>query len=115
MAKDQAKKTTKQTRKSSLLRGKFNEQKVTAPNVAFSSLYEDNRLWVRYLIATAIGILMAFIVQICVKNTGLYSSGLSGINQGIARIANVLMLKYGLDESIAKAVLMQFSEVYISY
>ncbi len=50
-------------------------------------------LWWRYLIAIIAGIISALASFFFVKNMGLYSFGLSGIFQGIARIVRVVFSK----------------------
>lgn len=58
--------------------------------LSFSSLYY-NRSWsIKILIIFLISLFNGFCSVILVQNTGLYTSGLSGVSQGIARLVNVL-------------------------
>lgn len=84
--------------------GKYERRVVRASGLKFSGLYEDNRLWVRYLIVITIGILMAFVGQLLLKNTGLYMGGLSSIVQGFARLTNTLMHKYDADPKLTELI-----------
>ncbi|MGL4616783.1 MAG: YitT family protein [Mycoplasmoidaceae bacterium] len=54
-------------------------------------------LWWRYTIAVIVGILSALASIFLVRNMGLYTFGLSGIFQGVARIVKVTSSKYITD------------------
>lgn len=72
-------------------KGKYSEYIVKAHSLKFASLYNEGRTWIRYLIAALVGLTAAILIQFVVKNTGIYSSGLSAIIQGFARIIQSVM------------------------
>ncbi|MGL5591164.1 MAG: YitT family protein [Mycoplasmoidaceae bacterium] len=61
-------------------------------------VFLNKDIWWRYTIAVIVGILTALASMFLVRNMGLYSFGLSGIFQGIARIVKVTSSKYITDQ-----------------
>ncbi len=74
-------------------RQEFDRIRKTSGLLRFSGLYSEKRVWVRYLIIAIGALFFGFISLIFVKNTGLYSAGLGGIFQGIARFTQTAMLQ----------------------
>ncbi|MGL5640580.1 MAG: YitT family protein [Mycoplasmoidaceae bacterium] len=60
-------------------------------------VFLNKDIWWRYTIAVIVGILTALASMFLVRNMGLYSFGLSGIFQGVARIVKVTSSKYITD------------------
>ncbi|MGL5246480.1 MAG: YitT family protein [Mycoplasmoidaceae bacterium] len=60
-------------------------------------VFLNKDIWWRYTIAVIVGILTALASMFLIRNMGLYSFGLSGIFQGIARIVKVTSSKYITD------------------
>ena len=79
---------------------KYRLHHVTSNSLRFSWLYLHHRRTTRYAIAALIGFLMAFFVQILIKNTGLYNTGISAVTQGIARIVNGIMKNNQFDSTV---------------
>ncbi len=74
-------------------RQEFDRVRKTSGLLRFSGLYSEKRVWVRYLIIAIGALFFGFISLIFVKNTGLYSAGLGGIFQGLARFTQTAMLQ----------------------
>lgn len=51
-----------------------------------TKLFHVRKFWVRILIATFVGLLLSFNSLFFIQSTGLYTAGLAGIFQGLARI-----------------------------
>lgn len=66
-------------------KGKYDLVNLERGKIKFGFLYKKDHLWVRFLVAIAVGLILAVVTQFLIKNTGLYNSGLSGVLQGIAR------------------------------
>lgn len=64
----------------------------------FSKIYGRNDFKWRVGIAIIVGLMMSFTSLIFVQNTGIYISGTSGIFQGIARIAKIVIKNNGVDQ-----------------
>lgn len=84
--------------------GKFREECLHAKGLKFARLYDDNRVIVRYFIAGLIGVLSGAFVQLLIKNTGLYNTGMSAIVQGLARLTNTILLLKNTDPDTVKLV-----------
>lgn len=84
--------------------GRYRQQRLRAKGLKFATLYDDNAVWKRYLIAAVIGMMAGVLVQFMIKNTGLYNTGLSAIIQGFARLIYTVMSINGADETVAKLI-----------
>ncbi len=84
--------------------GKYNDKLVSTHRLKFAKLYSDTRLWPRYLIAIVIGIIMGVVTQLLINNTGLYSSGLGALTQGLARLVRSILSHNNIDKTIVDNV-----------
>lgn len=60
--------------------------KYSAKTIRLGKIYQINKLWQKFIIIGICSIFGAVITWLLLQNTGIYSSGVSGIIQGIARI-----------------------------
>lgn len=67
-------------------------------------VFLNKDIWWRYSIAVIVGILSALASVFLIRNMGLYSFGLSGIFQGIARIVKVSSSKYITDQQTIETI-----------
>lgn len=67
-------------------------------------VFLNKDIWWRYAIAVLVGIITALSSMFLIRNMGLYSFGLSGIFQGIARIVKVSSSKYITDPQTIEAI-----------
>lgn len=72
--------------------------------VKFSKLYSSKNKKLRYLLVVLIGILLSLSTLFMVQNSGLYSGGLSGLFQGLARISQATTLKISNNIEAANTV-----------
>jgi uncharacterized membrane-anchored protein YitT (DUF2179 family) len=82
--------------------GEFKQTRLSAHSLRFASLYRHNEKWKRYLIAALLGLVMGVLTLFMLQNTGLYSAGLTGVTQGIARIIYVILGQTGMSSGTAK-------------
>ncbi len=72
--------------------------------VKFNSLISNRKARYKILIVVLIAFLMGLFTTLFVKNSGLYSLGINGIWQGIARISKTSMLMDGSSFNTAESV-----------
>ncbi|EDU06031.1 YitT family protein [Ureaplasma urealyticum] len=58
----------------------------------FAALYSTKKIFLRYLIIVIFSLLASLLVLLLVHNTGIYSAGIMGTSQGIARILQSIMI-----------------------
>lgn len=85
-------------------KGKYSEYTIKAHSLKFAALYDEGRVWIRYLLAGIVGLVAAVLIQFVVKNTGIYSAGLSAIIQGVARIVQSIMNVNHVDSGVVTLV-----------
>ncbi|WP_038103398.1 YitT family protein [Ureaplasma diversum] len=68
----------------------------------FASLYTTKRIWIRYLAIVAFSLLTGLLGLVLVQNTGIYSPGITGLSQGIARLAQSIIITSSNDAYNAK-------------
>ena len=83
---------------------KIQNVKYSARTIRMGPFYKIKEWWQKYLLVAAIGSLVSVIIWLLVQYTGVYSAGLSGIIQGIAKITKIEMELNGSAESLANAV-----------
>lgn len=86
-------KTKKPQQEVNLNYGVHDTVHVHTGSIRFQKLYDTKNLWVRYVTAVIVGIVMSFVILFLLKNTGVYNSGLSGFLQGLSRLIYVLIYK----------------------
>lgn len=80
----------------------------------FSKVYKRNDMKWKIGVMCIVGLLMSFTSIVFIQNTGVYISGTSGIFQGFARVARVLMLKENVTESVVDlAYQLMFYGLYL--
>lgn len=77
--------------------------KYSAKTIRMGAIYKISKLWQKYLLVAAIGCVASVIVWLLVQYTGVYSAGLSGIIQGLAKIVKIQLDNANL-EHIAMVV-----------
>jgi hypothetical protein len=75
-----------------------------AGTIKFGRFYGKKSLKYRLIVSIVIGIVMAFVIQLTLKNTGLYNSGLMAVVQGIARITQASMGNAGINAKITTLI-----------
>lgn len=83
----------------------------------FASLYTTKRVWIRYLAIVAFSLLTGLLGLVLVQNTGIYSPGITGLSQGIARLAqSIIITEYNNIQSakIAYDILFWLLVVFIN-
>ncbi len=82
----------KQMKNSSLATSiKTKNIKYSAKTIRLGWFYKINNLWLKILFVCLLGILSSVVIWLLVQYTGLYSAGISGIIQGIAKIVKISM------------------------
>ena len=67
-----------------------------------SFLFGIRNWWWRIFISVIVGLIAGVATLFLIQNTGLYTAGLSGIFQGIARVSHFSLLNNGVDENTSK-------------
>lgn len=70
----------------------------------FSHLHNTSNFWWRIILVIFVGMIGGLVSLFLVQNTGVYTFGLSGMIQGIARISRVSMLKNNIDPAFAETI-----------
>lgn len=70
----------------------------------FSHLHNTNNFWWRVILVFFVGMIGGLVSLFLVQNTGVYTFGLSGMIQGIARISRVSMLKNNANPIFAETI-----------
>lgn len=79
--------------------------KLQANNLIFGYFYNVQKLWQRYLYCIIASIGIALVYWCFIQYSGIYSSGLSAISQGLSRLSQVLILANNrAHESLAQVV-----------
>ncbi len=65
--------------------------KFSARTIRLGWFYKINNIWFKILLVCLLGILSSVVIWLFVQYTGLYSAGISGIIQGIAKIVKIGM------------------------
>ena len=73
------------------MQGNFIRVKLSGSLLKFSSLYSNERIFIRLLVILIISIVSALIGVIFVQNTGLYNVGFESLAQGIGRLVSYLI------------------------
>lgn len=82
----------KQLKNSSLATSiKTKNVKFSARTIRLGLFYKINNLWLKIFLVGLLGIISSIIIWLFVQYTGLYSAGVSGIIQGIAKIVKISM------------------------
>jgi uncharacterized membrane-anchored protein YitT (DUF2179 family) len=80
--------------------GKFRTSTLKARGlIRFGFLYNQHDIWKKILIVLAAASIMGFANLFFVKNTGLYSAGIGGISQGLARIVQTKLSLNNVNQS----------------
>lgn len=91
----------KQMKNSSLATSiKTKNIKFSARTIRLGWFYKINNLWLKILLVCLLGIISSIIIWLFVQYTGLYSAGISGIIQGIAKIVKISMEENNSSEEI---------------
>lgn len=91
----------KQMKNSSLATSiKTKNIKFSARTIRLGWFYKINNLWLKILLVCILGIISSIIIWLFVQYTGLYSAGISGIIQGIAKIVKISMEENNSSEEI---------------
>ncbi len=72
--------------------------------VKFSRYFIKRNSKRRYLLAMLLGILVSLVTVFLIQNSGLYSSGISGIFQGVARIVQAALIKGSTPSDVVNIV-----------
>ena len=83
---------------------KLDRVRLHASSVFFAGMYDDKRIMMRYAVAFVSAIIYALITFYFVDITGLYSSGTSGLFQGLARLIGTSLSLHGLSQSVSNDV-----------
>lgn len=83
---------------------KMDRVRLHAASVFFAGMYDEKRITLRYIITTVVAIIYAIITFFLVDITGIYSSGTSGLFQGIARLVGTELSYHNLSQSISNDV-----------
>lgn len=83
---------------------KMDRVRLHAASVFFAGMYDDKRITMRYLVTFFAGIIYAIVTFFLVDITGIYSSGTSGLFQGIARLIGTILSLHGMNQSISNDV-----------
>lgn len=71
--------------------------KYEAKTIRLGSLYKIDKLWMKMGIVALLGIAVSIAVWLLVQYTGVYTSGVSGLIQGIAKIVKIKIEDMGTD------------------
>lgn len=71
--------------------------KYEAKTIRLGSLYKIDKLWIKMSVVAMLGIVVACAVWLLVQYTGVYTSGVSGLIQGIAKIVKIKIEDMGSD------------------
>ncbi|GAA5414659.1 YitT family protein [Ureaplasma ceti] len=74
---------------------KIQNVKYSAKTIRMGAVYKINKLWQKYLLTALIGAVASVIVWLLVQYTGVYSPGVSGIIQGLAKIIKIVLTNAG--------------------
>ncbi|MBO6021943.1 hypothetical protein J6P59_07365 [bacterium] len=83
---------------------KLDRVRLHASSVFFAGMYDDKRIMMRYAVAFVSAIIYALITFYFVDITGLYSSGTSGLFQGLARLIGTSLSLHGLSQNVSNDV-----------
>ncbi|MEG2245495.1 MAG: YitT family protein [Malacoplasma sp.] len=86
------------------LEKKYAISKIKTNVSIFSHLHNIKSFWWRVLVIIIVGMVGGLVSLFLVQNTGVYTFGLSGMIQGIARISKVSMLKNNIDPVLAESI-----------
>ncbi|MGL4647402.1 MAG: YitT family protein [Mycoplasmoidaceae bacterium] len=78
----------------------FEKKFFKSSTIRLSEVYAISKDWQKYLIVIAIGLTIGFLTLIFLKNTGLYSMGISAVTQGISRLITSLMVFNNVDSTV---------------
>lgn len=68
---------------------KIQNVKYSARTIRMGPFYKINKLWEKYLLIAVLGCISSVVVWLLVQYTGVYSAGLSGVIQGLAKIVKI--------------------------
>lgn len=80
--------------------------KYSAKTIRLGKFYQISKLWQKFLLVGLLSVISSLVVWLMLQNTGIYSAGVSGIIQGIARIVK---------NSLEKSHLVSTSDINIIY
>lgn len=83
---------------------KLDRIRLHAASVFFAGMYDEKRITMRYLVAFFSSIVYSVVTFFFVDLTGLYSTGTSGLFQGLARLISTSLSVHGLSESVSNDV-----------
>lgn len=69
-------------------RGKYKPTNFIIKGLHFSKIYMEQRVWMKYLLVIAVGVIFALTGHFFIKKCGAYTYGLSCLVQGIARFTS---------------------------
>lgn len=90
-------------------KGIYKNVKLLDNSLPFAKLHTSDKEWLKYLFVVLVGTLNSLLVLFFIKNTGLYSFGLSSLFQGIARIIQTSM---GLSGVNAETVVIVYNVLF---
>lgn len=68
---------------------KIQNVKYSARTIRMGPFYKISKLWEKYLLIAILGCISSVVVWLLVQYTGVYSAGLSGVIQGLAKIVKI--------------------------
>ena len=83
---------------------KIQNVKYSARTIRMGPFYKVREWWQKYLLVAAIGAIVSLIIWLLVQYTGVYSAGLSGVIQGVAKITKIEMMLNGSSDAVANTV-----------
>lgn len=86
------------------LESKMDRIRLHAASVFFAGMYDDNRVKMRYMVAAISAIIYSVITFFLVDITGIYSSGTSGLFQGLARLIGTALSLNGMSQAVSNDV-----------
>ncbi len=84
--------------------GLYKDIKVKGKPLPFAKLHMCNQKWKIYLVVVACSFISAIVITFLIKNSGLYTFGLSAALQGVSKIIYTSMNQAGIDSSISDLV-----------
>ena len=83
---------------------KLDRIRLHAASVFFAGMYDEKRITMRYLVAFFSSIIYSVVTFFFVDLTGLYSTGISGLFQGFARLISTAISVHGMSEAVSNDV-----------
>ena len=83
---------------------KLDRIRLHAASVFFAGMYDEKRITMRYMVAFFSSIIYSVATFFFVDLTGLYSTGTSGMFQGLARLISTSLSVHGLSEAVSNDV-----------